>query len=327
MVNDTCKPAFLLFALLFPVLAIGQVAPDFALNVQMENWVFYLDHTGDPATYGTVQGITPVPAGTQFAFRKYLIVADVVSVDGKPATGTFLAHGIAVNPSNALQPVPGRPIVDFSRNQAHQFVLEVLTPDRVQVGSLVGFWLGAGGSAPGAPAGAGVATVTGGSGAYSGVRGQGANVGASNLRTASMLEDPAYRRVNGGGRLMLGFNLSGASMPEVTAIYHADFTPVSASRPARSGDALVLQVRADWPARPSLEPGKAFSMEPLQSVATPVDVLVNDVPAEVVNRVGWPGTRDLYRVDVRLPSVAPGMATVQVDGAYIRGLPVNIPVQ
>ncbi len=101
------------------------------------------------------------------------------------------------------------------------------------------------------------------------------------------------------------------------AVYHsADFSPVTASRPARSGELLIFEVKAGWPATPYLQPGKVFSMEPFQSVATPVEVVVNGAPAEVVGTIGWPGTRDRYRVDVRLPGgVAPGTATLQVNGA------------
>jgi hypothetical protein len=202
--------------------------------VQLENLVFYLDQHGDATRIGTLPGITPVDPQLGLAsLRRYAIIADVSSVGGKPATGTFLAHGLALNPSSAPQPVPGRPIADFPRNQMHHMVLEIMTPDQVQVGALYGFWLGAGGSAPEAPHGGGVLAVLGGTGAFVGVRGQGANVGASNLRVASMMEDMAFRRVNGGGRLTMGLHLSGAALAEVLTVYHADFTPVipPSSRP------------------------------------------------------------------------------------------------
>ena len=327
--KELSSAAFLGFALLFPVLAFGQVAPEVTLNVELQDFVWYIDKSGDATKYATVPGITPAPAEIGGAFRRYLIVADLVSVGGKPATGTFFAHGIAISTSNEPQPVPGRPIADFPRNQMHDFVLEVMTPDRAQVGSLVGFLLGSGAAPPGAPPGAGFWAVVGGTGAYVGVRGQGANMGSTNTRTTSMIEDPAFRRVNGGGQMRLSFNLSGASLAEVMAAYHAtDSTAVTTSRPARPGELLVLQVKAGWPAKPYLQEGKVFSGEPFQDIAVPVEAVVNGTPAEIVVKFGWPGTRDRYRVDVRLPSgVAPGMATLQLNGAYLPGVPFNIPVQ
>jgi hypothetical protein len=317
-----------LFALLLPSLAFAQLASEVTTNVQLENLVFYMDQHGDATKIGTLPG--PVPTDPQLgaALRRYAIIADVVSVGGKQAAGTFLASGIVVAPSNAAQPVPGTTIVDFTRNQMHNMVIEIMTPEKSQVGALYGFWMGAGGSAPGSPAGGGVLAVLGGTGAYVGVRGQGANVAASGLRVASMMEDPSRRRVNGGGRLNLGMNLSGAPSAEVVSAYHADFTPVTTARPVSSGEVLVLQVKAGWPVRPSLEAGKVFGEDPPHIVAIPVDATVNDVTAEVVNAIGWPGTRDRYRVDVRLPGgVAPGTARLRLNGAYLPGLPFEIPVR
>ena len=144
-----------------------------------------------------------------------------------------------------------------------------------------------------------------------------------------MTEDPAFRRVNGGGQFTLGLHLSGASLAEVVAVYHAaDFTPVTDSRPARSGEVLILQVKANWPTTPFLQEGKVFSGESFQTPVIPVEALVNDAPVEVVNNLGWPGTRDRYRVDIRIPSgLAPGAAKLQLNGAYLPGLPSNLPVQ
>jgi hypothetical protein len=74
--------------------------------------------------------------------------------------------------------------------------------------------------------------------------------------------------------------------------------------------------------------GKVFSGEPFQAVAIPVEAVVNNAPAEVVAKFGWPGSRDRFRVDVRLPSgIAPATAALQLNGAYLPGLPFNIPVQ
>jgi hypothetical protein len=48
----------------------------------------------------------------------------------------------------------------------------------------------------------------------------------------------------------------------------------------------------------------------------------------VVNRIGWSGTYDLYRVDFRVPTGLPaGTATLQLTAAWIPGPEVKIPVQ
>jgi uncharacterized protein (TIGR03437 family) len=303
---------------LLPALAMCQVAPEVTTNIQLENFVFYMDQHGDATKIGTLPGPVPIDPQLGVALRRYAIIADIVSVGGKPAAGTFFAQGSAIGTINA----------DFPRNQMHPMTLEILTPDKAQVGALYGFWMGAGAAAPGAPAGGGVLAVLGGSGAYVGVRGQGANVAASNLRVASMQEDPARRRMNGGGRMTMGVHLSGASLPNVISAFHLDFTPVTADRPARAGEVLLLQVRAGWPVRPPLAAGQVFPQEPVSPVSIPIEAFVNDAPAEVVNAVGWPDSLDHYRVDIRVPSgVAPGTAKLQVNGAYLPGAAFDLPLQ
>jgi hypothetical protein len=63
-------------------------------------------------------------------------------------------------------------------------------------------------------------------------------------------------------------------------------------------------------------------------VAVPVEVLLNDSAVEVINLIGWPGSRDRYRVDIRMPGgLTPGTAKLQVNGAYLPGVETSIPVQ
>ncbi len=301
-----------------PALVMCQVTPDVTTSIRLENFVFYMDQHGDATKFGTLPGPVPIDPQLGTALRRYAIVADIVSVDGKPAAGTFFAQGTVVGSVNA----------DFSRNQMHPMTLEILTPNRAQVGALYGFWMGAGASAPGAPAGSGVLAVLGGTGAYAGVRGQGSNVGASNLRVASMQENPSLRRMNGGGTMTMGINLSGALLPNVISAFHSDFTPVTAERPAQSGETLILQVRAGWPVQPPLAAEQVFPQDPLRPVSIPVEASVNGAAAEVVNAIGWPGSVDHYRVDIRVPSgVAPGTAKLQVNGAYLPGVAFQLPVR
>ena len=126
----------------------------------------------------------------------------------------------------------------------------------------------------------------------------------------------------------MGIHLSGAQLPNVISAFHSDFTPVTANKPARAGQVLTLQLKAGWPVQPSLAAGQDFPQETLSPVSIPIEALVNDAPAEVINAVGWPGSRDQYRVDIRVPSgVAPGTAKLQVNGAFLPGVPLNLPLQ
>ena len=63
-------------------------------------------------------------------------------------------------------------------------------------------------------------------------------------------------------------------------------------------------------------------------VTSPIEVSVGEILAEVINQIGYPGTRDTYRVDVRMPSgSSPGPATVQLRAAWISGTEFRLPVQ
>jgi uncharacterized protein (TIGR03437 family) len=63
-------------------------------------------------------------------------------------------------------------------------------------------------------------------------------------------------------------------------------------------------------------------------VNSPVQVIVNGKPAEVLAAVGYPGTRDGYQVNFRLPADTPkGTATLQLAAAWVTSSPVAIAVQ
>jgi uncharacterized protein (TIGR03437 family) len=74
--------------------------------------------------------------------------------------------------------------------------------------------------------------------------------------------------------------------------------------------------------------GDPFPANPAAEVISPVGVLVNGKEAEVITKIGWPGTTDRYRVDFHVPSeLAAGIATIQLSAAWIPGPTVDIPVQ
>jgi hypothetical protein len=305
--------------LLCPALTLGQAASEVKMSVQLDKFAWYFDN-GDPSNFATVtQSLAPLPTGTTRPMMRNAILADMVSVNGKPARGAYVSHGLSLRTTNS----------DLGRNHAHYFALDIWTPEGIHIGDLFGTFLSAGASAPGAPVGAGNWAVHGGSGAYLGIRGQGSNVGASNFHMTLMKEDTDARRTNSSGQLKLDLYLSGVNVSEIQAAYHlADGTPVTSSNPARAGEVLILQVKAGWPVSPPLEPGQTFAKDPLQIIACPVEATVNDLPAEVINAIGWPGTRDRYRVDVRLPATGTPEATLNLLAGYIlASVPYKLPVR
>jgi hypothetical protein len=57
-------------------------------------------------------------------------------------------------------------------------------------------------------------------------------------------------------------------------------------------------------------------------------VTVNGRPAELLNKIGWPGTTENYRIDIRVPEGTPaGTATLQVSAGFITGGQISIPIQ
>jgi len=56
--------------------------------------------------------------------------------------------------------------------------------------------------------------------------------------------------------------------------------------------------------------------------------LVNGSLSPAINQVGVPSTTDTYRVDFRLPAdTRPGLASIQISAAWVRGAAVRLPVQ
>lgn len=171
------------------------------------------------------------------------------------------------------------------------------------------------------------------------MRGQ-SNLGAEPVvtRQASVNEDPANRRRHGGGSARFFLHLIPMSRPEIVVtangpeVFHgADFSLVTAAKPAKAGEVLIARATGLWPTRPGVNPAQpfpAYPANPLQVVNSPVDVTVNGQSAAVTNAFGWPTQVDMYRVDFQLPDgTAAGMAAIQLTAAWITGSPVTIPIQ
>ncbi len=323
-----------LFAVCCP-LALGQAVPATVLEIEVENYVNYFNDVTDYSKLAMDPNMTKALQARNFA--QSIGIADIVSVNGKPAKGVFtdrrMQFALAVNPTG------GQGMADAARSNIHDRFFEILKPDGTLIGTIMTSGAGGGSPPPGAPSAILNAnfTIVGGTGAFLGVRGQagGTRDPRPEARSASMTEDPAHRRMLGGGQRRFVLHLIPMYRPEVVmtangpAVVHAnDFSLVTATRPARPAEIVSLIATGLGPTRPGVDPGTPFPASPLAVVNSPVEVLVNGQPAEVLYAGGYPGTNDTYQVNVRLPSgLTSGPASLQISSAWIAGPEARIPVQ
>ena len=273
------------------------------------------------------QKTTKLPAQSSvISFGRSMGIGDIVSVNGQAVKGV----AVEVFNGGALSttPAPGQNIADINLNPMTVFwELTFLNLDGTRIGTVD--LAGSGGQW----------TVTGGTGPFFGVRGtwSAPQDSVSGERTTSDCEDPAYRRINadpGGNKRHGVLYLVPATPPQILttpngpAITHStDFSLVSASKPAAAGEILSLFATGLGPVR-GVATGQPFPSNPPAPLNSPVQVMVNGNPADVIGAVGYPGSVDQYQVNFRVPSdTAKGPATIQVSAAWIMGAPVNITVQ
>ena len=235
----------------------AQVAPAAVLEMDVENVVRYYEDTSDSSKFGTVASI--VPATVARNFQTYVLMGDIVAINGLPARGTVshTARWTNLSPS----PKPGESIADMIRGGLGQWSFEILSSEREPIGTIFLSGMHGGVPTPGSPLQVtqGNNTITGGTGAYIGVRGdfgQQATPQTVAVRAASITEDPANRRVNGGGKIRWVFHVVPMSVPQIVAppsgpaVFHADFSPVTAAKPAKAGEVLILQATGLGPPLP-----------------------------------------------------------------------------
>jgi hypothetical protein len=318
--------------------AFGQAPPPTILTIDVENVVEYQGDIYDPTQFGTKPGITPVNGANMFSVET--VFGDIVSVNGQPAKGLYVGRPLWINTSPT--PQPRQAIGDTSHASLRSHTFEILKTDGTPVGTIMSFGLDGSSPPPGAPsysfATRGDYTIFGGTGAYLGARGElvqrQQNLEKVHPRAASIAEDPANRRINGGGTILFLLHVIPISTPQIAstpqgpAVTHSgDFTPVSASKPAAAGEVLSVFATGLGPTAPGVDPGQPFPASP-PAVNSPVDVLVNGKSAEVLSAVGLPGAVDGYQVNFRVPpDTTKGPATIQVNAAWIAGGPVTITVQ
>ncbi|HUI78152.1 MAG TPA: hypothetical protein VLY24_09555 [Bryobacteraceae bacterium] len=288
------------------------------LTIEVDNVVTYVGDVTDPSKLALSPAAT-TPAATR-AFTDSIIVADVVKVNGKPAKGLWSSrsYGMGFSPTAAS----GFAISDAS-GALGECRWEIQTADGVLVGRFM-------------EGGLGMHQISAGSGAFFGLRGQQTRVQTVRaFRRASMTEDPSLRRVLGGGYAVHTFHVATAypaafagsdTSPEV---FHADFTLVNAGSPAHAGEVLIGRVSNLGYTTPANDPGAAFpTSAPYDLVNAPVEVVVGGQAQDAINKEGWPGLVNLYRVDfVVPPGTHSGMVDVQLSVSGIAGPAVQIPVQ
>jgi uncharacterized protein (TIGR03437 family) len=194
---------------------------------------------------------------------------------------------------------------------------------------------------PGAPETfpSGAYAVTGGTGAWFGVRGETTNLmrlpeATTTFRNASASEDPANRRaLGGGGPVRIQFRLIPAQRPAIAVVNGAPAVTtngrlVDASHPAAAGDIVTLYATGMGPVRQPPNAGEQFGGNPPPVIAVPVEVTLNGIAAELLYAGGYPGTTDGYQVNFRVPAgLTPGTAKLVVSNAWVPSAPAMVPVR
>ena len=318
-------------------LGLGQAAArPSVLIIDIDNYVEYQTDIWDVSKFATNPNIT-LSTGYR-NFGDATLLGDIVAVNGQPAKGLYAARSPHILTSQ--NPGNGRAIADTQHNSIRTEVYEILKSEGDLVGTIVVLGLPGVVVPPGSPSAqtGWDLPIIGGSGAFFGVRGaagKGDRPGATTARLASVAEDPGNRRLNGGARDRRVLTIIPWSAPQIVttasgpAVVHSgDFTPVSTSKPAKAGEILSLVATGLGPVKPGVDPGQPFPSDPLAVANSPIQVMINGQPAEVLGAVGYPGSVDAYQVNFRLPAdTKAGMATVQVSAAWIAGPLVSIAVQ
>ena len=317
------------------VAGFAQAPPPIILEIDIENYVQYWDDGGDPSKFATdVNARTTTRVFS--AFMATLHLGDIVAVNGRPAKGTYINRSQLVRFNPIL--TPGQSIADIARSGGPGLQsFEILQPDGTPIGTIMCQWLVGGSAPPGSPAAAvaGNGAIVGGTGAFLGVRGQTGVAAGATTRNTSYVEDPANRRVYGGGSLRMLLYLVPMFRPDVVVtptgpavVHSSDFSVVTAAKPAKAGEILSLFATGLGPVRANVDPGKPFPTSPLAGVSSPVEVTVNGKSAEILGAVGYPGSVDSYQVNFRIPAgLSSGTATLQVLAAWIPSSAVSIAIQ
>lgn len=314
-------------------LAIGALAPradaqqlgtPTILVIDERDGVNYNEDTADVTKFATSSAIVPVSSMPSWTNGTGFL--DIYSINGQPVKGLhsyrFTKFGLSTATLTA-----GVAISDVARLSLINHVWEIQDANGVAMGTIMGQGFANGPAPPGSPAAqlSSNISIVGGTGAYVGVRG---TIGGTALptglpavaqRQASVVEDPAYRRVNGGGLARWVMTIYPGNAPSVVSMSHADNSLVSDSRPAVAGELVTLVASGLGPTRPTPEAGQRFSTSPQAPVNAPVAVLVNGRSATVTQAIGYPGTVNQYLLYFNVPAGVTGLASIQLTTAFLAG--------
>jgi uncharacterized protein (TIGR03437 family) len=288
------------------------------LTIETDNVVTYVGDIPDPTKLAL--SISPVTPAVTRAFTESITVGDVVSINGRPAKGLWQTRSLSMGYSPTA--APGFAIADSSEGAPGECKWAILTADGILVGRFQ-------------EGGLGTHQITAGSGMFLGIHGTQTTVQAVQApRRTSMAEDPSVRRSLGGGTLIHTFHIAPSYPPALVAdgnpsVYHANFTPVTTTSPARAGEVLIARAINLGFTTPSVDPGAAFpGAGPIGVVNAPVQAIVGGQATDAVNKIGWPGQTNVYRVDFIVPQgTGSGMVQVQLSASGIAGPTISIPVQ
>lgn len=303
------------------------------LQIDAGNVVLYNYDTFDTTQFGTNPNATSVPMKT---YNFHIRIGDITAVGGAAAKGTLVCRSVpmfvlSTNPNHGTQAM-----ADTARNMVDDCSAEILTSDGIAVGTIFFGGLFGGAPPPGKVPGTTSSNmiVSGGTGAFFGVRGQAGTVSFS-PRVASVTEDPANRRVNGGGKESIVLQILPMFRPSVVmtsggpaVVHSSDFSLVTPAKPAKAGELLSVFASGLGPTNPAVGFGQPFPAGSSPAVNAPVQASFNGAAAEVLFAGGYPGGVDAYQVNIRVPAgAAPGAAALVLTSGFITGVPVAIPVQ
>ena len=305
----------------YSAVAFAQSAPvaeqPVVITVDTEDSVLYRGDTFDLSKLAK----NPNPTtSVNTVFLTSVNVGDVRTVNGQPAKGIW-SYQVLAMPFRA-NPQPGQAIADVDSGGLFQCIWQIVSPDGKYIGTLYDS-----GAAPSPEH-----VITGGSGAFLGMTGvHGAMQMLAAQRGASTSEDPANRRINGGGKIRVVFYLYPRSRPTVVttpsgpAVVHQDGKLVSNSNPAQAGETLTLYATGLGPTTPAVSFGQPFPAGAASLANAPIEVLINGKSSGVLYAGGYAGAIDGYQVNFRLPSsLTPGNASLRLTAAWIPGPDITI---
>jgi hypothetical protein len=207
---------------------LTQPVPVSVLQIEVRNVVRYNEDLSDVTKFASNPSATPPTLPRNF--YEVIHIGDIIAVNGSPARGTYITR--LRNTNTMLNPNPGEAVADTSVAGLSEVSFDILTAEGRPIGSLFGMGLSRSTPAPGAPSAVttGNHIIVGGSGAFLGARGyfgQAVSDQTVPIRNASIAEDPANRRKNGGGRIAFLIEVIPYIVPQIVttsgglAVFHS----------------------------------------------------------------------------------------------------------